>query len=120
MALVWLLAACGGGADVRPEAETALAYEVVTSSGKWVGEYFDQSGARVPTNPMEQPSGWRYEFKTSQRPFQMFLNANSSQITSGTAASPDVTINFYVDGQLVRTETNNWAKGVTTIVYDVP
>ncbi len=117
--LAMMVASCKS--DVTPDAnaETALAYEVITSSGKWFGEYFDQTGARVQTTPLEQLSGWKYEFKTSQKPFQMFLNATSSMPTFGTATSPDVTINFYVDGKLVKTETNNWAKGVTSIVFDV-
>jgi hypothetical protein len=96
-----------------------MTYEVITSSGKWFGEYFDQTGARAYTNPSELPSGWKYEIKTDKLPFQMFLNATSSCVCFGTSTSPDITINFYVNDKLVKTEKNNWAKGVTSIVYDV-
>lgn len=113
------MTACKGDGDVAPKSEIKLAYEVITSSGKWFGEYFDASGKRIQTNPLEQESGWKYEFKVGEAPFQMFLNATSSCSCFGTASSPDVTINFYVNDKLVKTERNNWAKGVTSIVYDV-
>jgi hypothetical protein len=99
--------------------EYTLTYEVITSSGKWFGEYNDTKGTKVQTNPLELESGWKYNIKTTKLPFQMFLNATSSCVCFGTATSPDITINFYVDGKLVKTEKNNWAKGVTSIVYDV-
>jgi hypothetical protein len=108
-----------------PQPETLVTYEVITSSGTWFGEYFNDKQQRLYTNDatsgvvFPQPSGWKYTFKPAAFPFQMFCHATTTCQCSGTPTSPDVTINFYVNGILVKSETNNWAKGVTTIVYDI-
>jgi hypothetical protein len=93
-----------------------LTYEVITSSGKWFGEYIDSTGAHVLTNGLLS-SGWKYTFKLKSFPFEMFVSATSDSRFSGSAGSPDVTINFYSNGVLFKTETNNWAKGVTSLDY---
>jgi hypothetical protein len=108
-----------------PQPETLVTYEVITSSGTWFGEYFNDKQERLYTHDVAsgvvfpQPSGWKYTFKPATLPFQMYCHATTTCQCSGTSTSPDVTINFYVNGKLMKSETNNWAKGVTSIVYDI-
>ncbi len=102
----------------KQPAEMKLTYEVITSDGKWFGEYNDKDGKRAYTN-MELENGWKNEIIVSKLPFTMFVNATSSCICFGTPSSPDVTINFYINGKLAKTEKNNWAKGVTSLEYKI-
>ena len=96
--------------------EYTLSYEVITSSGTWFGEYNDSTGKHASTNN-SMPSGWKYTYKLKSLPFDMFINATSTCVCSGTATSPDVTINFFSNGTLFKTVTNNWAKGVTSLDF---
>lgn len=95
-----------------------LTYEVLTSSGTWFGEYTDSTGQKVQTNGAI-PGGWRYSFQINSLPFEMFVGATASCLCPTSPSSPDVTINFYSDGELFKTDTNTWAKGVTSLVFKI-
>ncbi|MBC7827534.1 MAG: hypothetical protein H7122_07305 [Chitinophagaceae bacterium] len=95
-----------------------LTYEVITSSGTWFGEYTDSTGQRAQTNAAI-PGGWRYSFQINELPFEMFVGATASCLCSTSPSSPDVTINFYSNGSLFKTETNTWAKGVTSLFFKI-
>lgn len=110
-------------APPRPDMNN-ITYEVITSSGTWFGEYFNEKQERLYTSPpggvfVAQASGWKFNFRPTFKPIQLYCHATSTCICSGTATSPDVRVNIYVDGNLVATNTNNWAKGVTSVVYDL-
>lgn len=96
--------------------------EVITSSGTWVGEWFNAKGERIGTagpngEPTFMPSGWKLSFRPQKLPFELFCNAEAATGLVGSPASPDVTVNLYVDGIRVASETNKYAKGVTTADY---
>jgi hypothetical protein len=108
---------CKKYAEEKP-LEYTLTYEVITSSGTWFGEYKDSTGQHVQTG-LAMPSGWTYTFKLKSLPFEMFINATTSCLCSGGPSSPDVIINFYSNGGLFKTDTNTWAKGVTSLGFEL-
>ncbi len=101
------------------EAAPQLKYEVITVSDVlWNEEYDDNLGNRVGAMPLNLPSGWTYTFKPDSLPFEMFVFAESNCIYPDSRDdAEDVIINFYVDDKLVKTDTNTWAKGVTSLQY---
>lgn len=90
----------------KKQLDYILTYEVITSSGTWFGEYTDSTGERVSTT-YTMPSGWTYTFKLKSMPFEMFTGATSTCLCPDLANSPGVTINFYSNGTLFKTEKNN-------------
>lgn len=99
------------------EVNYTLVYEVITTGGSWFGEYIDSSGKKVSSNgPL--PSGWKYTFKKAALPFDMHVDATVNCSCQGSANSPDVTINFYSNGELFKTSTNTWAKGVASLDFN--
>jgi hypothetical protein len=116
--LSFLLLSCGKESSFAPPANHEVKYEVITSSGEWFGEWLDENNNRsVITQPPMNKSGWTLTFTPKKYPFDLTCHATAECICHGTPTSPDVTVNLYVDGKLVKTETNNFAKGVTTAVY---
>ena len=108
-------------APPRPD-DFLVTYEVITTSGTWFGEYYKYNGERGYTSDPGSPfvamqSPWKYNFKPASIPMEIYCHATTTCICSGTPTSPDVTVNLYVNGKLVATETNNWAKGVTSAIY---
>lgn len=109
--------------------EMEVRYEVTTSRDGWVGEWFNSKGEReyspsttTPANPTPPPgiflpSGWTYTYKATP-PFSMMCHA-TTVLRPNEPNSPSVTVKLYLNGNLVKTETDNWAKGVTTAVYEV-
>jgi hypothetical protein len=95
-----------------------LTYEVITSSGSWFGEYKDSTGNHIQTST-SMPSGWKYTFYLKSLPFAMFVNATTTCVCAASPSSPDVTINFYSNDTLFKTETNTWAKGVTSLEFEL-
>ena len=95
-----------------------LTYEVITSSGTWFGEYKDSTGKRIQTST-SMLSGWKYTFYLNSLPFEMFVNATTTCVCSGSPSSPDVTINFYSNDALFKTQTNTWAKGVASLDFEL-
>lgn len=96
-------------------------YEVVTSSGKWHGEYITEAGEKVCicTASQLEASGWTYQFSVTKLPFILHIDATTSEASFGTPDAPDVTTNIYVDNKLVSANTNNWAKGVASSDYTI-
>jgi hypothetical protein len=123
MKLIYILALCLSFIHCKKHTENkpldyTLTYEVITSSGTWFGEYKDSTGQQIQTG-LAMPSGWKYTFKLKNLPCEMFVNATVSCICSGSPTSPDVTINFYSNGDLFKTETNTWAKGVASLGFEI-
>ena len=95
-----------------------VVYEVITSSGNWFGSYHTETGEnRCVCKPPLAPSGWQYTFEASA-PFELHLDATAERY-AGTADAPQVTTNIYVAGELVATNTSNWASGVASADYTI-
>lgn len=95
-------------------ASPALAYEVIVNdpdptkaeSDSWIGQWTNAKGVNSDlNNPLVSffaiPSGWRYSFKPEQLPFTMHMAASPFTKDGG-----KITINFYVNGQLVKTSSS--------------
>ena len=93
-------------------ANPVVTYEVVTSdpdtskyqSDSWLGVWSSPSGVMNSVNDgvlasvFPVCSHWRYSFKPDHLPFTMRLGAMPYTMDGG-----NVTINYYVNGQLVKT-----------------
>lgn len=97
-----------------------ITYEVVTTSGTWMGEYISESGEKLCfCNPPLPASGWKHTFVITKVPFTLHIDGSTDCICRGQAGSPDVTTNIYVNEELVATNTSNWAPGVASADYVV-
>lgn len=103
---------------VEEDLNYVLTYEVITTSGTWFGEYTDSALRRVATS-QALPSGWRYTFKLKYRPFEMFMSATTTCLCPNSPTSPDVIINFYSNGSLFKSDTNTWARGVSSLTFEL-
>jgi hypothetical protein len=118
--LCCLFASCDKDNSTTPPSNSEVKYEVITSSGEWFGEWFDKAGKReVMTQAPWNKSNWTLTFTPDALPFEMMCQATTTCICKGTDTSPSVTVNLYVGGKLVKSETNNFAKGVTTAVFKI-
>jgi hypothetical protein len=109
-----LLFSCG---EKDEPAGTEVKYEVITSSGKWFGEYIDKTGVKICTCNQAQlleASGWTLVFRVTEKPFTLHVDATTDSPLFGEAGAPDVTTNIYVNNELVATNTSNWAPGVAS------
>ena len=92
-----------------------LTYEVLLSnmdtskfeSDGWWGGWANKNGDNTFTsNPLAMdfaiPSGWRYSFHVASLPFTM-----SMQTSPYTKGGSTVTLNFYVNNILVKTNSSN-------------
>lgn len=93
-----------------------LEYEVITSSGNWFGEYIDSTGTKLSSNG-NLPSHWRYKFKLKSLPFDLHVDATTTCSCQSTSDAPNITINFYSNGEVFKTSTNTWAKGVASLDF---
>jgi hypothetical protein len=95
-------------------------YEVLSASDKWYGEYINESGVKICncSQPLES-SGWTYSFTVPEKPFTLHLDATIECSCAGLAGAPDITTNIYVDGNLVASNTSNWAPGVASADFEV-
>lgn len=95
-------------------------YEVLASSGLWVGEYIVGSGEKLCTcdesSPLK-PSGWIYEFDVTTKPFVLHIDASTDCICRGDVGAPDITTNIYVNNVLVESNSHVWAPGVVSSDY---
>ena len=103
----------------------ALMYEVLISDSDtakfepdaWTGQWNTpdekvSDADRPLLNLFAIPGGWRYSFKPGRLPFTMYVGA--SPYTPGAAT---VTVNFYVNGSLVKTvSSQNYTYGNTYVV----
>jgi hypothetical protein len=107
--------------DGEPVKTYQIKYEVLTSRGKWRGEYITEAGEKVCicTASQLESTGWTYRFNVTKRPFILHIDATTSEASFGTPEAPDVSTHIYVDNKLVSANTNNWAKGVTSSDYTI-
>lgn len=97
-----------------PEAPV-VTYEVLVSemdttkfeSNGWIGQWTNAKGVvndlnnRLLSSVFAMPSGWRYSFKPENLPFTMRMAASPYTKNGG-----KVTVNFYVNGQLVQSSAS--------------
>jgi len=112
--LTTVLFAC----EDEPVARTyQVKYEVITTSGKWFGEYIIETGEKLCTcNDTEllKPSGWTLSFEVrTAKPFELHIDGTTEN-DFGNPGAPDVTTNIYVNDELVATNTSNWSPGVAS------
>lgn len=95
--------------------DPVLTYEVLVSemdttkfeSDGWVGQWTNAKGVPMDLNNrllsawFAIPSGWRYSFKPENLPFTMRMAASPYTKNGG-----KVTINFYVNGQLIQSSAS--------------
>ena len=93
-----------------------LEYEVITSNGGWFGDYIDSTGTKLSSGG-SLPGGWKYKFKLKTLPFDIHVDATTTCNCQSTPNAPDITINFYSNGELFKTSTNTWAKGVASLDF---
>ena len=103
--------------------DPVLTYEVLVNGDStqfehdaWTGQWTMADGKTDNASPLADfypiPSGWRYSFKPKYLPFTMYVDA--APYTIGTST---VTVNYYVNGALVKTTTsNNYTYGNTYVV----
>src|SRR5687768_10898687 len=78
-------------------AKPTVVYEVITSSGKWNGEFNNAEGDRIllqDIGPIEEESGWKYTFKPKSLPYEMhiFAEASCPECDGTRDPSPDITV----------------------------
>jgi hypothetical protein len=117
-----LLADVKGDSLTGTPSDPVLMYEVLVSeqdttkfqSDGWLGQWTTASGVPSDLNdPLAGlwfaiPSGWKYTFKPGQLPFTMRMAASPYTKNGG-----KVTINFFVNGQLVK------SSAVRDWIYDM-
>lgn len=100
----------------------SVRYEVITTSGKWFGEYVVETGEKLCTcNDTEilKPSGWTHQFEVkTSKPFELHIDG-TTETNFGNPGAPDVTTNIYVNNKLVASNTSNWAPGVASVDYTI-
>lgn len=109
-----LLVGVKGDSLAGTPANPVLAYEVLVSdpdptkpeSESWIGQWMNAKGVNSDlNNPLGSlfaiPSGWKYTFKPEHLPFTMHMAASPYTKDGG-----KITINFYVNGQLVKTSSS--------------
>ena len=123
LCILWLGTACEDTEldHARLGDKPQLTYEVITNNDvQWNGEYNDASGKRVLAQPLNLPNGWIYTFQPDSLPFEMFIFAEANCACNASRDNAeDVIINFYVNDEMVKSDTNTWAKGVTSLLYNV-
>ncbi len=94
-----------------------ITYEVFSEVPNWYGEYTDKDGTKVCncSTPLLS-TDWTYSFRVSP-PFEAHIDATIGEGESDTPDSPAITTNIYVNGELVASNTDNWAKGVASADY---
>ncbi|MBN3581883.1 hypothetical protein JYB64_05745 [Algoriphagus aestuarii] len=91
-----------------------VTYEVITSDGaQWSGEYDDENGERINTFDLgggTLPSGWRYSFEPKVYPIIVTIHGTAECPTCDYETqrdnSQDLTVNLYINDELVQTQTN--------------
>jgi hypothetical protein len=98
-----------------------VTYEVIAENGAfWYGEFADENGNRVNTFDLNgffteadghrMPSGWRYNFEPKGASMELMIHATAfcAECNGETQRdpSPSITVNIYIDNELVWTETD--------------
>lgn len=106
------------GGDTSINNTDSLTYEVLTNdAGGWYGIWNDEnnelSGSGLDSgtwgNAIYFKSGWKYSFVPKTKPLNMMLSAATKSYTG------DITINFYKNGELLKTITNSPVTGVAKL-----
>lgn len=101
--------------------ESPLAYEVITTGGRWLAMWNNEEGDLVfSTNPSAThydtiTGNWQYTFEPKTQPYQMLVSLSPEFYT---LPAPTATINFYKQGELVKTITKKADEGHTLLFYD--
>ncbi|CAN5642579.1 hypothetical protein BH10BAC2_BH10BAC2_29680 [soil metagenome] len=111
----------GNGTDSTGTTKDTFTYEVVTKdTGGWYGIWVDENGDLAGSGrdsgsfgtAIYFKSGWKYSFVPKQSPFQMMMSVDAKYYTD------NVTINFYKNGQLVKTRTNDPISGFSKLLWN--
>jgi len=114
--LIGIFGACK---DESNKIKAEVTYEVITASGRWFGEYINETGEKVCNCKPPLLSGdWKYTFKVF-KPFVAHIDATTDSPLYNTSNAPDVTTNIYVNKELVATNTSRWTKGATSSDYEL-
>jgi len=98
-----------------------ITYEVITmDTSGWYGIWNDENGNVAGTgldsvtwgSAIYFPSRWKYSFLAKQQPLQLMMSVASRNYRD------DITINFYRNGEIIKTATNTGMKGVAKILYN--
>ncbi len=109
------------GEDIVITGTDTLTYEVITAdTGGWYGIWNDENNQLVSTGVDSItwgtanyfPSGWKYSFVPKTKGVNMLLSA------AARSYQQDLTINFYRNGELVKTATNSSMLGVSKLLIN--
>jgi len=111
----------GTEGDSTATTKDTLTYEVITKdTGGWYGIWIDENSDLIGTgldsgsfgSAIYFKSGWRYSFTPKHSPFQMMMSVDAKNY------SDDITINFYKNGQLIKTKTNDPITGFSKLLWN--
>lgn len=118
--LLIILSSCTKEEPQLPVIIPEVTYEVVTSSGNWFGEWRDANGKLTGSDVKSSyESGWVRTFTPNALPFELNCRASTSVFTVNPSGAPDVTVNLYIDGKLVASETNRFGVGITQAKFQL-
>lgn len=98
-----------------------LTYEIITTdTGGWYGVWMDENGELAGTgldggnsgSAIYFKSGWKYSFVAKNAPFQMMMSVDSKNYDD------NITINFYKNGVLQKTQTSEPFKGFAKMLWN--
>ncbi len=97
--------------------EYRVTYEATVEKGLWYGNYTDGQGNSICVceEPF-QPDGWMHSFATSELPDELTFVVTSQFYADSTIIDkPDVSASIYMNGKLLKSETNAVADGKTKV-----
>jgi len=105
-----------------PDSEITLGryrvtYKASVESGQWFGNYTDRNGSSICVciEPY-QSDGWLHSFTTNEIPAELSFEVTSEFYPDSTVVDkPDVTASIYINGELLKTQTNSLSDGRTKV-----
>ena len=94
-----------------------ITYKAQVENGLWYGSYTDADEASICIcEKPYQPDGWLHSFATNEIPAELTFEVTSEFFTDSTLVDkPDVTASIYLNGELLKTQTNALADGKTKV-----
>jgi len=115
--LVVLLYSCDKVGTEITLGEYRVTYKVGVERGLWYGNYLDGNGKSICV--CEEPyqlDGWMHSHATKNLPDELSITVTSEYYAdSSVVDKPDVTASIYLNGELLKTQTNSIADGKTKI-----